>query len=518
MQLCNSATLQLILGVDVGTTGTKSVLFDLAGNELYSASRPTALSHPQATWTEVDMVTVWETTAETIQEIYTKHPEYANQTVAIGVTAQGDGTWLVDADLNPVRTAISWLDGRTADLIREWQQSGISEQIFQINNTAINTSNQAGHIRWLQEHDPESLSNAVAALRCKDWIFAKLTGRISTDESDASYTYFSAQDRIYADEIFELLEITQWEHLIPMAHPSYENRWELRPVIGEKLGLRGGIPVVAGPLDVVASNLGVGSIQVGDACTILGSAGIHQIVIDQPQPEPLNVGYTICHAPSDRLLRVFPTMTGTLNLQWFVDQFYAAEQADAIAEGHNVWDTLEPLAAAIPVGCEGLMYLPYIDAAGERAPFVRPEARAQFSGLSTQHTRAHMLRAIYEGVAFSAADCYAHLSSPVESLKLAGGGAQSDLWAQIFADALDCPVSVMAGSEFGCKGAAINAGVAVGLYSSFEDAVQQTVRPGKSYLPNSQNTRLYQELVSLYRQRYEAMFLIWEARDFIYDF
>jgi len=347
----------------------------------------------------------------------------------------------------------------------EWQQSGISEQIFQINNTAINTSNQAGHIRWLQEHDPESLSNAVAALRCKDWIFAKLTGRISTDESDASYTYFSAQDRIHADEIFELLEITQWEHLIPLAHPSYENRWELRPVVGEKLGLRGGIPVVAGPLDVVASNLGVGSIQVGDACTILGSAGIHQIVIDQPQPEPL-----------------------------------------------------KPLAAAIPVGCEGLMYLPYIDAAGERAPFVRPEARAQFSGLSTQHTRAHMLRAIYEGVAFSAADCYAHLSSPVESLKLAGGGAQSDLWAQIFADTLDCPVSVMAGSEFGCKGAAINAGVAVGLYSSFEDAVQQTVRPGKSYLPNSQNTRLYQELVSLYRQRYEAMFLIWEARDFIYDF
>ena len=161
------------------------------------------------------------------------------RSLAIGVTGQGDGTWLVDANQQPVRPAILWSDGRTAALVEQCQRSGLSAELFQITGTALNTCNQALQLRWLQENEPETLAQTAAVLRAKDWIFLKLTGVVSTDETDASHTYFSAQRRAYDERVFQLLGIERWRRAIPPAPSCVNNRAELRPEVAAQLGLAG---------------------------------------------------------------------------------------------------------------------------------------------------------------------------------------------------------------------------------------------------------------------------------------
>ena len=297
--------------------------------------------------------------------------------------------------------------------------------------------------------------------------------------------------RGYDDRVLDLLDMTHIRRLLPDARPASANIAPLLPDMAAALGLSDDTPVVAGPFDVAAADLGAGVLHAGDACSILGTAGIHQLIIEEPVARPANIGYTMCHAPPHRLVRLLPTMTGTLNLQWFVREFFASELAVANANGDDFWAACEAEAATVPLGCLGVMYHPFIDPAGERSPFVRPEARAQFTGMSVNHTRAVLLRAVYEGVVLSAMDCYEHLGVAVRVLTLAGGGARSPFWAQMFADALGCEVIVAEGSEYGARGAAMNAGVAGGLYSSYDEAVTRCVRPARSYQPHAARTADY---------------------------
>lgn len=503
-----------LIGIDAGTSVIKSTLFDLAGHELARAAVDAPVDYPHPGWAELDMQVVWQGVVASVQKLLAAAPYVDAQAIAaLGVTGQGDGTWLVDANHAPVRPAILWLDGRTADLIRTWQQDGTGEEFFRITGTVLNTSNQAAHLHWLQIHEPATLRRARYALRAKDWIFLRLTGVISTDESDASYTYFDHRQRRYSESVWPLLGIAAWRHLCPPAQPAYQNVAALLPDVAALLGLAPGTPIVAGPLDAVAVAVGVGALEPGDACTSLGTAGIHQFVLDQPNSAPANVGYTMCHAPAGRWVRLLPTMTCTLNLQWFVDEFFQAEVAAARQRGVEIWPELEALAAKVPIGSNGVMYHPYLDLAGERAPFVRPEARAQFSGLAIGHRRAELLRAVYEGVMLSGLDCYTTLPMQVRTLRLGGGGARSALWAQMFADALGAPVQLVEGQEFGAKGAALNAGVAVGCYASFADAASQTIRLARTYQPDQAKQALYHELLQLYRATYQAMFPVWSQRE-----
>ncbi|MCB0044543.1 MAG: carbohydrate kinase [Caldilineaceae bacterium] len=499
----------LLLGIDIGTSVIKSILFDAAGREIAGAARENVLLHPTPGMVEQNMTAVWQAAAETAAEAVVSVQGAADEIVAIGVTGQGDGTWLVDAEGRPVGNAVTWLDGRVGDLVEAAHTGGLSEQVFARTGTALNTSNQALQLRWLAEHEPDRLARAHAALRAKDWIFLCLTGQFATDESDASHTYFSVGTRALDPGLPGLLGIGQWTRLLPPIRAATENQAPLLADAALRLGLRPGTPVVAGPFDVAAADLGSGVFQPGDACTILGTAAIHQMVMDRPADEPKNTGYTMCHAPADRLVRLLPSMTGALNLEWFLRQFYALEAA---RPGVNIYALAEEEAATVPPGCDGVLYHPYINPAGERSPFVRPDARAQFSGMTVEHSRAALLRSVYEGVLFSAMDCYEYLNQPIRALTLAGGGARSDLWCQMFADGLDCPVTVVAGNEQGALGAAINAGVAVGLYASYADAIDACVRSNRTYAPNPQVGAVYRSLLPLYRQTYKALFPVWQAR------
>jgi erythritol kinase len=455
--------------------------------------------------------------AETVREVAGADGFRAGDVAAMGCTGQGDGTWLVDREGSPVRPAIIWLDGRAGEQLRRLQEGDAERRIVEITGTALNLCNQGLQIGWLQEHEGGSLRRAHAALRAKDWAFLRLTGQERTDETDASFTYFNIRERKFAEEVFDLLGIRAWRHLVPEAPPSHRNVAPLQAQVAADLGLRAGLPVVAGPFDVVASGLGAGAVRPGDACTVLGTAGIHQMVLDRPDSMPTGIGYTIAHPLADRWVRLLAAMTGTLNLQWFAREFYGAEMGACERAGQNPWEYLEGLARQVEPGCDGVIYHPYIDPAGERAPFVQPAARAQFSGLSARHGRRTMLRAVYEGVALSALDCYSRLPIPVATLKLAGGGARSTLWAQMLADALGCPVEVGEGAEFGAKGAAINAGVATGVYRSFEEGVARTLSAVHRFEPEARNTAMFRSLLTIYRQICSNMHPVWDESERIWS-
>jgi len=501
-----------LLGIDAGTTVIKCTLFDLDGHEVAGAGHASSLLTPRPGWAEADMQVVWQVVVATVAQTMAAAAIDPAAVLAIGVTGQGDGTWLVDANHQPVRPAILWSDGRTAALVQQCQRAGLSDEVFQITGTALNTCNQALQLRWLQENEPESLAKTAAVLRAKDWIFLQMTGVVSTDETDASHTFFSAQRRAYDERVFSLLGIECWRDAIPPAPPCAQNRALLLPVVAAQMGLSPGTPVTAGPFDVSASALGAGAVAPGDACSVLGTAGVHQFVTTAPILEPAYIGYNMCHAPADRLMRLLPSMTSTPNLQWFAREFYAAELAAITHDGANIWDQLETRANRVSLGAEGVIYHPYLDPAGERAPFICPDARAQFTGVSAHHSRDVLLRAVYEGVALSVVDCYRFMGVPVTELRLAGGGARSPLWAQMLADALGCPVTVAEGSEYGAKGAIINAGVAIGVYASHAGGVARTVRRARQYLPDAQKYNDYAVLLQLYRITRDAMLPVWQAR------
>lgn len=501
-----------LLGIDAGTTVIKSTLFDLAGREIAGAAHDSSFLTPQPGWAEADMEAVWQAVVITVQQTLARAAVPPEQVCAVGVTGQGDGTWLIDAAGAPVRPAILWSDGRTAELVKACWQAGIGQEIFQITGTALNTCNQAAHLRWLQEHEPDVLTRTTAALRAKDWIFLRMTGVVSTDATDASHTYFSVNTGAYDDRILALLGVERWRRSLPPAPRPAAHKAPLLAAVATRLGLLPGTPVAAGPFDVAASALGVGAALPGDACSVLGTAGVHQLMVDRPVLTPADIGYNMQHAPEGVLVRLLPTMTCTQNLHWFAREFYAPEWADAQHRGTNIWDALERMAQAEPLGARGVIYHPYLDPAGERAPFISSAARAQFSGVSAYHSRATLLRAVYEGVVLSVLDCYATMGAPVTSLRLAGGGARSPLWAQMLADALDAPVIVAEGAEHGARGAVINAAVAIGLYASHADAVAQMVRAAHTVTPAPGNRAAYQALLHVYRAERQAMLDVWELR------
>ena len=432
----------------------------------------------------------------------------------MGVTGQGDGTWLVDGNGRPVRPAILWSDGRTAAFVQDAYRSGLSAEIFQITGTALNTCNQGFHLRWLQENEPAALARTAAVLRAKDWIFLKLTGVVSTDETDASHTFFSIHDAPL-----------RRAHLCAAGHRVLAQqdpagaaagaapRRRLLPAVAAELGLRPGTPITAGPFDVAASALGAGAIAPGDACCVMGTAGINQVIADRPVMEPANLGYNICYVPQGNYLRLLPTMTNTPNLQWFVREFFAAERQAAEADGSNVWDELERLAGTVPLGSYGVMYHPYIDPAGERSPFVCSSARAQFTGLSIQHGRHVMLPRRLRRRCALAARLLRHDGRPGH--RTAPGRRRRPQRA-LGADSRRRPWLPASwwptARNMGPKAPSSMPASLLACTPSYADGVARTVRAARHFAPDPARREDYAVLLQVYRSVREAMLPVWEQR------
>lgn len=497
-----------LLGIDAGTTMVKSVVFDLHGNEVAKAGKPIATIHPRPGWAEHDMKEVWDAVATSIREALNKGEIKPETVKGVSMSAQGAGSWFVSKKGRPTRNAVGWADGRAAYIIDRWKEDGTLDRIFEASGFMYYSGSGPGIIvPWFKENEPQVLEQSKAVMWCNDWVRFCLTGEILTDEPDASIAMMDQKRRVYSDEVFALAGISEYKQLFPPVKQSHEIGGKVTRDAAKKTGLIEGTPVAMGAWDCSSTALGAGCVQPGDATSIVGTAGIHLCLASEPA---VNRAYSLaCHAVPGRWLINSMAMTAANNLDWFEREFCLAECQEAERHGQSKYEVINREVDSVPIGANGVMYLPFLQ--GERAPFVEPRARAEFFGMGDWTKRADLIRAVYEGVALATRHNYTQMEKGARfaEVRLGGGGAQSEVWTQIIADCTGKIMKVTSGTEFGARGAAINAAVALGIFKDHREAVGQMVSVSRVQEPDPKKTEMYAEIFKLYVKLIERNRKMW---------
>lgn len=508
--MIDMAEKKYLIGMDSGTSRIKAVLFDLDGNELHSKGIALNAITPYEDWYEQDMNELWEKGLSCIKEVIKGIDP--KEVYGVGITAQGDGLWMIDENGEPVRPGICFCDGRTSEIIKAWQKDGTAEKAFDICGTAVFGSAMSAEIRWLEKNMPETLERAVCLFHLKDWLFYKLTGVIGSDDTDMSIPMLNAKTQQYDDELFRLFGLEAYRNKFPKVRMVSENRSPVAPEVAKELGFTDDTMICGGPMDIPACALSCGVTENGQALTIIGTAAIHSVIMDEPRLEPRMTGMTITHCKPNRWIRLVSSLCGAPNLEWFLGHLGDGLKAQAAEKGMDIYDYCSEVIRDVPIGANGVIYYPYLLAGGERAPFFKSNIKASFTGISFNTTTVDLLRAVYEGVALAMMDCYGCVPTELSKIYVSGGGAKSDTWMQIFADAMGKEIIVSEGSEHGARGAAMNLGVSIGVYADYNDAVARVVRVKKRYEPNEENHKKYLALYELYKAGYQMSMGYWDLR------
>lgn len=497
--------MQYLIGIDAGTSNVKAVLFDTLGREIRTEAIENEPIYVGDVGVEQNMSLLWDKIAVCIKQVVEAGPASKDDIAGIGVTGQGEGIWLVDEAGEPVQNAILWCDGRAVDEVAAITETRpeIGELLFKTTGSPPLTGTQMVLLKWMADHRKDVLDRAAHMLFCKDWIRYKMTGIFAGDFSDGSTSaILDAQTGQPARNVFKALGLEGYADLVPPVQASADVAGTLTDEAAAALGLNPGTPVIAGAIDVAATAVGIGAIGVSDVCTILGTTCATETFRHKadcnfggPQTRWLK------HAVGDLFMNLQAAMNGTPNLDWALNEVALTQD----------FDQIEAMIQDVPVGSGGVIYHPYISAAGERAPFYDPHSRANFFGISAQTTRADLIHAVYEGMTLSIKDCLRGLDANAK-VYLAGGGAKSAAWAQMIADALGVQTIISAGNEFGAKGAAMMAGIAGGVYAHFEEAKRACCFAEKTYLPDPKKTERYEKLYEIYVEIRKAMTEPWQKR------
>ncbi|WP_414151313.1 FGGY-family carbohydrate kinase [Acetobacterium carbinolicum] len=492
------------IGIDAGTSNVKAVLFDYSGNEIHVESLENDPIYIGDTDVEQNMNILWEKVALCLRMLLENGPAKADDIKAIGVTGQGEGCWLIDEAGEPVQDALLWCDGRASDEVAKVTKVNpeLGELIYQTTGTPPLTGTQLMLLKWMKENRKAVLDKAQHVFFCKDWVRYKLTGKINGDYTDTGTSLIDARAEKVADEMLTKLGLADYISYIPEQVTSDTIVGTVDVEVARSLGLNPDTPVIAGAIDVIAAAVGIGTVEDKDICVILGTTCANEIFkrkADCNFGEP-GTRYEK-HAVGDLYVNLLPTMNGTPNIDW------ALENISQVKD----FSEIDHLISQVPVGSGGVIYHPYISAAGERAPFYHPFAKANFFGVNMGTTRAHLLRAVYEGITMSIKDCLQDANKN-SKIFIAGGGAKSTVWVQMISDITAMEVVVSIGNEFGAKGAAMMAGVATGVYADYADAAKKTCKFAKTYQPNPRHVDFYQELYELYRDIRMASEPLWTKR------
>lgn len=481
----------MLIGLDAGTSVVKAAAFAADGAVLRVAAHPTRVLSPKPGYSEQDVEETVAAAGEAIREAAA-----GEAPALIGITAQGDGVWLLDEAGRSVRPAILWSDARAADVLARWMADGVALEAFRRSGNMLFPGAAAPLLAFLAEHEPAALAAATTAGYCTDAIRQRLTGARATDASDASLPFFDPAERRYDPALLDLFGLLAWERLLAPVDPSPA---PLRPLSIEGAALCGvpaGTPVHAGPFDLCATAIGAGLERPGDALVVVGTTLGCAVLADRPDIGGEPAGMLLSMPRADRWLRVMPAMVGTPSLEWLLGIIGAGR------------DEVDGLLAASPGGAGGVVCLPLLSPAGERAPFVDPGARGRFVGLSLETGRADLLRATCEGIAYAARHCLEAAGfSGYGRVVLAGGGMRSTGWRQILADVLGRPLLLARQPEPGARGAAMTALAAAGIPF---DRVAWT-KPEAEVQPEAAAVRFYEEGYAAYRAHLHAARGMWDG-------
>ena len=489
----------VLLGLDLGTTSARAVLTARDGQILATHAAEYPMDTPQPGWAEQDP-DAWERAAfEALGACVRAAPD-PSAIQGIGLTGQMHGATLLDERDRSIRPAILWCDQRTgAQRQAIERQIGLAEVIARTANPPLEGFT-APKLLWVREHEPESYARIRRVLLPKDFIRLRLTDEVATDVADASGTaLFDVANRAWSEAMARDLSVPlEW---LPRAVESSEPAGALTAAAAEALGLPAGLPVAAGAGDQAAGGVAAGIVAEGDVLVTIGSSGVVFVASDRPRIDPAGRVHTFCHASPGTWHVMGVTQGAGISLRWIRDTLGARD-----ADGGDPYDALTREAFSSPAGSRGLVWLPYLQ--GERTPHLDPNARGVLFGLTTAHGRGDVVRAVLEGVGFSLRDgleIIQELGLPARRVKIAGGGARSPLWRQIVADVLGLPISLEPEDRGPAFGAALLAGVAVGVYDSVETACAVTASQTQEAAPRADAQGVYQATYRLYQELYPAL-------------
>lgn len=470
-----------VIGLDIGTSVTKAALFNRSGREISVASRRTRIISPFPGWFEIDPEELWRAVVEVSRDVVVKSKVDVADIEGLAITAVMIGSWIIDAAGNILRPGILWNDGRARALVDRLRVTNpeLMSQLFDSSGQVMQLGCTLPLLAWLAENEPEVLHRSVSVLTAKDYIRFRLTGEIATDETDAAIGPGTAYGRSFNVDLLKLFGIGSLGYLLPEVRPSEALAGHLTAEAAAFTGLPAGLPVAIGAGDLPACVIGSGSAEEGLACTVLGTTCLNGVLSNTPVFVPRDMGilFTI---PGGLWLKTMVNVAGTTNMDWCLDAL-----CPDFKQLEDPYGALNEIARAGNPGASGLTYVPYLSQIGIIAPRVEAGARAAFSGLDPSHRRADLVRAVFEGVAFSIRDCYESIGRPIDAIRLVGGGARSPFWSQMIADVTGLPVEIPAGTEFGAKGAALLAGTAIGWYGSVAEACRQTFVLATRYEPDT---------------------------------
>ena len=499
---------EFLLGIDNGNTISKAAIFDLEGHEIQVSSRQVKSDFPHKGWTERSMDELWQNTAAAVKEALSISGIKPAQIIGIGTTGHGNGIYLLDKEGRPARAGIQSLDSRAADIIDNWNHKGLHDRTFPFTTQAFWPAQPNALLAWIKQNEPEVYQRIGAVLMVKDYIKYCLTGEITSDFTDMSGTsLMDVRQKSYSDELLDFYDIGDIRPALPTLMNSFEIAGRVTAKAADATGLAAGTPVVGGLFDVDASALGAGVHQPGQMCIVAGTWSINEIVTADPIVDPTLFMTSIYTVP-DLWLTIEASATSATNLEWFVTQFCAEEKAAAEKRGISVYDVCSELVDSLPPGGSDIIFHPFLFGSN-----VQASARSGFYGIAGWHTKAHMLRSLYEGVVYGHLSHFEKLrdaSSQVDVARLSGGGAHSSVWTQIFADTLQLPMEVPEGIEIGARGAALSAGIGVGVYKDHADAVAQAVKLDRRQEPNPAATPFYLERYAEYKNLLECMQEPWD--------
>lgn len=490
-----------LIGSDVGTSGTKTVLFDQTGKIIATAFKDYPLYQPKNGWAEQQPEDWANAVMQTIKEVVEKSNIGAENIKGVGLSGQMHGLVLLDKDNNVLRKSIIWCDQRTQTECDEITEKIGKERLVEITANPAITGFTASKIMWIKNNEPEIWAKTAHILLPKDYVRFALTGEFITDVSDASgMQLMKISERDYSDEVLEKLGIDK--KLLPKIIESAQVGGRISKQAAKKCALIEGTVVAGSAGDQAAAAIGNGIVEGGIVSCNIGTSGVVFAHTENTLIDAKGRVHTFCHAVENKWHVMGVTQGAGLSMKWFKDNFYAREDKEL----DDVYKLINEDIAEISIGAEGLIYLPYL--MGERTPHLDADAKGVFFGLTPRHTRKHLVRAVMEGVSYSLLDCLnivLELGEKPKEIRVGGGGAKSKLWKQMIADIFGCVAVTTNSGEAGALGAAILAGVASGVFESVVSACKGMIKITEKYIPDSEKTQEYQKFYRIYSGLYNSL-------------
>ncbi len=498
--------MSVTIGIDVGTSGTKTLAIADDGRILASASSEYPCSHPRPGWAEQDPELWWRATQETLAAVLGSGAFQPADVAGVGLSGQMHGSVFLDKDGTVVRPALLWNDQRTAAECAEIEEraGGREALIRMVGNRAL-TGFTAPKLLWVRKHEPQNWEKVQQVLLPKDYIRYRLTGTYATEVSDASGTLLlDVANRRWSGDLLARLDLDS--SLMPPCYESPEVSARISEIGSKATGLPAGTPVVGGGGDQPAGAVGNGIVRQGVVSATMGTSGVVFAHSDHLGFDPLGRLQRGCHAVPGAWHVMGVVLAAGGSLQWFRNELGKAEVAAAKAQGIDPYVLLTGEAALAGPGAEGLFFLPYLT--GERSPHFDPDAKGGWIGLTVRHGRAHMIRAVLEGATFAMRDSLElirEMGVGIEEIRVSGGGARNPLWKQIQADIYGADVHTLNSSEGPAYGAALLAQVGTGGFATVPEACDATIRSVESTRVDPKVKPYYDRAYKVYRDLYKQL-------------